>query len=147
MSAASPRALRTARQVEILARTLHAEAGGLPVRAIEALAALVMNRVRAAASPGGPQHWGAGLAGVCRTPFQFPCWNRNDPKHARLFAAEGAPSLDACRRVAARAAGGALRDPTGGATHWHAAERLPGWAVGRVATAEIGGLIFYRLED
>ena len=45
----------------------------------------------------------------------------------------------------ARAASGLLPDPTGGATHYHAAERLPGWAVGRIALAEIGGLVFYRL--
>ena len=37
-------------------------------------------------------------------------------------------------------------DPTGGATHWHPADRLPGWAVAREASAEIGGLTFYRLE-
>ena len=53
---------------EILALTLWGEAAGRPVRAIEALAALVMNRVRA-----GLPHWGQGVAGVCRAPFQFPC--------------------------------------------------------------------------
>ena len=53
---------------EILALTLWGEAAGRPVRAIEALAALVMNRVRA-----GVPHWGQGVAGVCRAPFQFPC--------------------------------------------------------------------------
>lgn len=146
MSVLSAKAARQSREVEILARTLHAEAGLLPVRAVEALAALVINRVRAAASPDGPKHWGQGFGGVCRAPFQFPCWNRNHPRHAALFGPPDAPGLDACRRVAARAAGGVLRDPTCGATHWHAADRLPGWAVGRVATAEVAGLVFYRLE-
>ena len=146
MTGASLAASRRSREVETLARTLHAETDALPVRAVEALAALVMNRVRAAAAPDGPRHWGQGIAGVCRAPFQFPCWNRNDPLHARLFFTGESPALDACRRVAARAAAGTLRDATGGATHWHPAERLPAWAVGRVATAEIGGLVFYRLE-
>jgi spore germination cell wall hydrolase CwlJ-like protein len=40
---------------------------------------------------------------------------------------------------------GTLPDPTEGATHYHAAERLPRWALGRVPAAEIGGLVFYRL--
>jgi len=76
--------------LETLARTLYAEAGTRPVRAIEALAALAMNRARALA--------------------------------------------------------GALPDPTGAATHWHGAECLPAWAIAREPSAEVAGLIFYRLE-
>lgn len=128
---------------EILALTLWGEAADRPVRAIEALAALVMNRVRA-----GLPHWGQGVAGVCRAPFQFACWNRNHPRHARLREIPpGDPVFAICRRVAARALSGTLPDPTGGATHYHAAEAIPGWAIGRPAVAEIGGLCFYRAED
>ncbi|WP_211869115.1 hypothetical protein [Neoroseomonas terrae] len=47
------------------------------MRAIEAMAALVMNRARQAAVPGGPAHWGRDVAAVCRAPFQFPCCLRN----------------------------------------------------------------------
>lgn len=142
MSAARHAPARDA-AAEILALTLWGEAAGRPVRAIEALAALVMNRVRA----GVPQ-WGQGVAAVCRAPFQFSCWNRNHPRHAAL---RGIPPGDAalaiCRRVAARAMAGELPDPTGGATHVHDAVALPGWALGRPAAAEIGGLCFYRAED
>ncbi|MBR0679673.1 cell wall hydrolase [Roseomonas eburnea] len=133
---------------EILALTLWGEAADRPVRAIEALAALVMNRVRRTAEPYGPAHWGRGVAGVCRAPFQFPCWNRNHPRHAALREVPpGDAALAICRRVAARALAGALRDPTGGATHFHDAAGLPVWALGRPAVAEIGGLCFYRAED
>lgn len=128
---------------EILALTLWGEAADRPVRAIEALAALVINRWRA-----GVPHWGHGVVGVCRAPFQFPCWNRNHPRHARLREiAPGDAALAICRRIAARALAGALPDPTGGATHFHDAQALPGWALGRPAAAEIGGLCFYRAED
>ncbi len=128
---------------EILALTLWGEAADRPVRAIEALAALVMNRVRA-----GVPHWGQGVAGVCRAPFQFPCWNRNHPRHAALREIPpGDAALAICRRIAARAMAGGLPDPTAGATHVHDAAALPGWALGRPATAEIGGLCFYRAED
>ena len=131
---------------EILARTLLGEAAGRPVRAVEAVAAVVMNRVRLAAAPNGPSHWGHGIAGVCRAPFQFACWTPRHPRHATMLdAREDDPALALCRRVAARAAVGALSDPTGGATHYHDAARLPRWAVGEVPTAEIGGLVFYRL--
>ncbi len=132
---------------EILARTLYAEAGDLTVRAIEGLAALVLTRARLAAEPGGPRHWGQGVAGVCRAPFQFPCWNPRHPRHARLVApGEGAAALAVCRRVALRAIAGVLPDPTGGATHWHRSEDLPGWAIARVPVAEIGGLSFHRAD-
>jgi N-acetylmuramoyl-L-alanine amidase len=141
-------ALRQDGGVEILALILWGEAAGRPVRAIEAMAALVMNRARQAAVPGGPAHWGRDVAAVCRAPFQFPCWNRNHPRHAALRevpAGDGALAI--CRRVAARAIAGSLPDPTGGATHFHDALALPGWALGRPAAAEIGGLCFYRAED
>jgi spore germination cell wall hydrolase CwlJ-like protein len=133
---------------EILALTLWGEAADRSVRAMEALAALVVNRARQAAIPGGPAHWGRGIAGVCRAPFQFPCWNRNHPRHAALREVPpGDGALAICRRIAARAVGGSLPDPTGGATHFHDAAALPSWALGRAAVAEIGGLCFYRAED
>ena len=149
---------------EILALTLYAEAGTRPVRAIEALAALVVNRARAAladdqarlrfapslrqAAPHQAALWPLLLGAVCRAPFQFPCWN---PRHARHAVLRQLPVGDAalavCRRIAARAAAGGLADPTGGATHLHDAAALPAWAVGQVALAEIGGLVFYRLAS
>ena len=83
---------------------------------------------------------------ACRDPFLFPVRNPRHPAHARLSAPPpGDPALALCRRVAARALSGALADPTGGATHWHPAERLPAWAVARDGT-EVGGLAFYRIE-
>jgi spore germination cell wall hydrolase CwlJ-like protein len=133
----------TASTADTLALTLWGEAAHRPVRAIEALAALVMNRARAAVP-----HWGTGVAGVCRAPFQFPCWNRNHPRHARLREVpRDDPAMAVCRRVAARALAGTLPDPTGGATHFHDALALPGWALGRPAVAEIGGFCFYRACD
>jgi len=132
---------------EILARTLFGEAAGRPVRAVEAVAAVVMNRVRLAAMPGGPSHWGRGIAGVCRAPFQFPCWSPRHPRHAAMLeAAEDDPVFALCRRVAARAAAGVLPDPTDGATHYHDAGASPHWALGAMPVAEIGGLVFYRLD-
>jgi N-acetylmuramoyl-L-alanine amidase len=148
---------------EILALTLYAEAGTRPVRALEALAALVVNRARAVLAddharlrfapglrwqpePGQEALWPLLLGPVCRAPFQFPCWN---PRHARHSVLRQLPVGDAalavCRRIAARAAAGTLADPTGGATHLHPVEELPAWAVGQEALAEIGGLVFYRL--
>lgn len=153
----------------LLAQALFAEAGDRPVRAIEALAALAVNRARQAAAcpaarlrfaPGAaprmtaqgdrPEPWPALLGAVCRAPFFFRRWRGqgmpSGPEAARPPEGEGtaARGLEVCRRIAARAAGGALPDPTGGATHWHDDGELPGWTAGRMPTALIGGLVFYR---
>jgi hypothetical protein len=141
---------------ELLARILWAEAGMRSVRAIEALAALVANRaalaasgpaarLRFAPSAAVPAGRAALLAAVCRAPFLFACGNPRHPHHGLLATATEAPVLEVCRRIAARAASGALPDPTGGATHWHDMGELPRWALGEVPVAEIGGLVFYRL--
>lgn len=150
-------AVATGVAAEVLALTLWAEAGTQPVRALEALAALVVNRARAAEedaaarlrfAPGAePQPWPLLVARVCRAPFQFGCWNPRNPRHAQLRNLPLVdPSLAMCRRIAARAVAGSLPDATGGATHWHAAEELPAWAIGQAAVAEIGGLVFYKPE-
>ncbi|HZF75299.1 MAG TPA: cell wall hydrolase [Acetobacteraceae bacterium] len=121
----------------ILALTLWAEAAGRPVRAIEGLAALAVNRARGLGS----------VAAACRSPFVFACWHPRHPRRAAMLAvAEGDAQLAACTRIAARALAGALPDPTGGATHFHPEERLPRWAIGRTPCATLGGLVFYRPE-
>lgn len=136
---------READTAEVLALTLWGEADGRPVRAMEAVAAVVMTRARLAAAPDGPTHLGQGVAAVCRAPFQFACWHPGHPRQRALAELPAGADLGPCRRVAARALAGALPDPTGGATHFHPSERLPRWALGRVPAVEIGGLVFYRL--
>jgi spore germination cell wall hydrolase CwlJ-like protein len=136
---------RAASAADVLALTLWGEADGRPVRAMEAVASVVMTRVRLAATPGGPTHLGQGVVAVCRAPFQFGCWHPGHPRRRAIAELPEGAELGACRRVAARALAGVLADPTGGATHYHADEALPRWALGRMATAEFGGLVFYRL--
>ncbi|WP_439598948.1 cell wall hydrolase [Falsiroseomonas sp.] len=135
------------RAAGVLELTLWGEAGHRPVRAIEGVAAVVMNRRRLALAPGGPRHLGQGVAEICRAPFQFACWHPQSPRRAAMQAPELAqdPAFAICRRIAARALAGALPDATRGATHYHASDALPRWAIGQVPTAEAGGLVFYRL--
>jgi N-acetylmuramoyl-L-alanine amidase len=132
--------------LEVFALTLWTEAGTRSVRAIEALASVVMNRVRRAEA-GESERWGRGVSGVCRAPFQYSCWNPRHPRHLLLLAPPpGDPGLAMCRRIAARALAGLLADPTRGATHHHAEEELPAWAVARTPCAELGGFLFYSAE-
>lgn len=142
---------------ELLARILYAEAGARPVRAIEALACLALNRARAVlataeartrfAGDAAPETLARAMIAVLRAPFQFPVRHPAHERHA-LFTApiEGDAALAVCRRIAGRAMLGALPDQTAGALLWHDALRQPGWALGRVPSLESGGLAFYRLE-
>ncbi|CAK0739986.1 N-acetylmuramoyl-L-alanine amidase [uncultured Gammaproteobacteria bacterium] len=130
--------------IDTLARTLWGEARGEPVRGIEAVAAVVMNRV-ARAQARGKFWWGHSVIEVCRKPFQFSCWNASDPNLPKLLAVKpGEPKFDICLRVARRAVAGQLADLTGGATHYHAHTVYPAWASGRAPSAEIGVHLFYN---
>ena len=130
-----------ARDAAVLALTLRAEPGSRAVKALEALAALIMNRAAAKLQP-----WGDGVEGVCRAPFQFPCWDLRRSARAELNADPEDIRLAICRRIAARAVSGVLADPTDGATHYHGDDVQPSWAMTHVPVAEIGGLLFYRLH-
>lgn len=130
--------------VDVLARTLWGEARGEPVAGIEAVAAVVVNRARIAAERGG-WWWGTTIKEVCLKPWQFSCWNADDPnRHRLLVAGRGDLVFETCVRIARRAVLGLLADPTGGATHYHAIGIHPYWAEGRSPSASIGRHLFYR---
>lgn len=131
--------------VDVLARTLYGEARGEPVRGKEAVACVVLNRVRRARRAGGHYWWGGTVAEVCRKPWQFSCWNAADPNRARIekVAADN-KVFQTCLRVARRAVAGTLTDPTEGSTHYHAKSASPPWARGRAPAAEIGNHLFYN---
>jgi len=131
--------------VDILARTLWGEARGEPVRGIEAVAAIIVNRVRHAQARGGRYWWGNSIEQVCQKPWQFSCWNEGDPNRAKLLAVtERDRTFRICLRVARRAVAGVLDDPTRGATHYHTRAVLPPWARHRLPSAEIGNHLFYN---
>jgi N-acetylmuramoyl-L-alanine amidase len=129
---------------DILARTLWGEARNEPVRGKEAVAALVVNRVRRAQARGG-YWWGNSIIEVCRRPEQFPCWHSSGPNAAKCAAVTVQDrNFRACLRIARRAIAGVIDDPTAGATHYHAKGVLPPWTRGQVPSAEIGNTLFYR---
>lgn len=128
---------------DILARTLWGEARGESVRGKEAVAAVVLNRVRRAQARGS-YWWGASVIEVCRRPWQFSCWNPSDPNAAKCAAVTvDDRNFRTCLRIARRAIAGVIDDPTAGATHYHAKGVLPPWARGKVPSADIGNHLFY----
>ena len=132
-----------AQSIEGLARTIYGEARGEPVRGKEAVAAVVVNRVRRARLRNG-YWWGHDIKSVCQKPWQFSCWNEDDLNLEKITTVTAANSVfKTCLRVARRALAGTLKDPTGGATHYHALGIEPPWARSQEPSATIGRHKFY----
>lgn len=127
-----------------LARTLWGEARGEGVGGMEAVACVVLNRVRR------QTYWGKTVTEVCRKPYQFSCWNANDPNSSKLSRlTDQSPELTPALSIARAAIVNQLADTTAGATHYHA-RRLsppPRWARGHATCAEIGNHLFYNNID
>lgn len=132
-------------ETDVLARTIWGEARGQSQEGKEAVASVIMNRVRI-----GQEHqgywWGESVISVCQKPWQFSCWNKDDPNYPKLMAVTARNlEFSTCLRIARRAVYGLLADPTGGATHYHAKSITPYWTAGEVPIETIGAHIFYKL--
>jgi spore germination cell wall hydrolase CwlJ-like protein len=140
-------ALHAELEADTLARTIWGEARGEGVRGMEAVACVIMNRLRIARRKGS-YWWGNSIIQICQKPFQFSCWNKDDPNYRALLAVDGRDlTFATALRVARRAMAGALADPTHGATHYHAAGMTPYWVGTHRPVAVIGRQIFYRIDD
>ncbi|MCF8495847.1 MAG: cell wall hydrolase [Alphaproteobacteria bacterium] len=132
-------------EIDVLARTLWGEARGEGTGGMEAVAAVILNRVKVAQER-ERFWWGNNIIQVCQKPYQFSCWNRSDPNFRILQAVDETDLYFAtAMRIARRALAGALRDPTHGATHYHARSISPYWAREETPTAILGRHVFYRL--
>jgi len=124
--------------VDVVARTIWGEARGEGETGMQAVACVIANRV---ARPGW---WGRDWRGVCLAPYQFSCWNTNDPNLAKLSLVTAAdPAFAAALEIAAAAVTGQLGDITNGATNYHTLAIHPSWADAMTETARIGGHVFY----
>ena len=139
----------TDRDRDVLARTLYGEARGEGYAGMIAVAWSIRNRVDVDLhSDGKPDWWGEGYAGVCQAPWQFSCWNKNDPNFAYLSGAKQIPFREfAQAKIAAeRVMAGKVPDPTGGATHYYATTmpKPPVWVKGAKQTLELGRHVFFK---
>lgn len=119
-----------------LAEAIYFEANGESEAGQRAVAAVILNRT---ADPRYPKTiCGVVYQGAQRSGCQFS------------FACDGVaqtpagPGWNRARRIADQALSGAFRDPTHGATHFHATYVAPGWANRLIETAAIGLHVFYR---
>ncbi|HNQ92216.1 MAG TPA: cell wall hydrolase [Alphaproteobacteria bacterium] len=134
-------------EVDILARTIWGEARGEGKTGMEAVAMVILNRATVAQARGG-YWWGNSVIEVCQKPYQFSCWNKEDPNYRKLISVNDSDVYFAtAQRVARRALLGFLKDSTYGATHYHARHASPSWTKGQRPCAVIGRHIFYHLAE
>lgn len=136
-----------AADIQILARTIYGEARGEYRHVLGGLAALiavgnvVINRLN-------QKTWyGQTIQEVCQKPWQFSCWNVNDPNF-KLLQAELImdPMFDICLKVAEGVIAKQWPDLTDGCDHYHVTTIKPKWAVGVAPKRQIGRHQFYDLR-
>jgi len=139
--------------LDVMALTVLGEARGETIKGQHAVCHVIFNRYK------NPRWWSRNardgiaddtLAAVCKDPYQFSCWNPNDPNFAKLTS-ESIKQLqiftsirETCRSVL----NGQVPDPTGGADHYCVTKiaKNTRWAKGRKPIAVIGNHSFYRIE-
>ncbi|WP_277592993.1 cell wall hydrolase [Pseudomonas chlororaphis] len=135
----------TEKDRDILARTLWGEARGEGLAGQIAVAWTIRNRVNDGRTK---SWWGEGYAGVCQAPYQFSCWNKNDPNYPFLSGAKPIPAgqFAQAQRAADQVIAGAVPDPTSGATHYYATTmpKAPAWAAKARKTVRIGQHVFFK---
>ena len=123
---------------DILARTIWGEARGEGVHGMQAVANVIMNRVKR----GG--WWGATIEDVCKKPAQFSCWNTSDPNYQKIKSiTTDDTQFKQALNIARLAITGNLTDITGEATHYHSVAVKPAWADKLILTTRIGDHLFY----
>lgn len=125
----------TLTQQEIVAITILAEARGEGKRGMYAVACVISKRMKERKKTG---------AQVCLQPWQFSCWNKNDPQRPHLrkllrhelapYAMKLAKNIDNLQLKFVEFA-----------NHYHTKRVSPYWSKGKRPVATIGNHVFFKL--
>lgn len=131
--------------IDTVVRTIYGEARGEYAKKDGGLAALIAvanvihNRFRQGRF--GPTH-----RDICLKPFQFSCWNKDDPNRGILETLKADdPLFQRCKEVAVGVLTQNWPDLTKGSDHYHTQDVFPYWAAKKTVEASIGRHYFYRL--
>lgn len=128
-----------ARALQCMTQAIYYEAATEPRVGQEAVAQVVLNRVRHPAFPKtvcGVVFEGSARSTGCQ--FTFTC-------DGSLTRRPVAWRWDEAKQVASEALDGRIESPIGASTHYHAAWMVPYWRASMVETARIGGHVFYHM--
>jgi N-acetylmuramoyl-L-alanine amidase len=130
--------------IDTMARTLIGEADGEDLAGKAAVAWTIRTR----AERGG--WYGDTIWTVCRQPYQFSCWNRNDPTYSRITS-DSIREMDSYIRAAGVVClvlAGDLANPAPGADHYYApALAHPEWADKYREVAVVGRHRFFDSRE
>lgn len=121
-------------------RTVYGEGRGEPFEGQIAIAYSIKNRLNA------KSWYGNTIYGVCRKPWQYSCWNRDDPNFSTIqTVTTDNPSFLRALCIFGLVMSGDLIDPTNGATHYHTKQITPTWTASprMKFLKEIGNHRFY----
>nr|WP_240796909.1 cell wall hydrolase [Terasakiella sp. SH-1] len=124
-----------------MARTLYGEARGEGRHGMECVAQVILNRV----NRGG--WWGNDIASVCLKPWQFSCWNYNDPNRSKIEKLMPGDNdvFNLAYEIAGEAMAGTMPNHIGyDVYHYKVRGLYANWAVGHVASYTAGGHEFYK---
>jgi spore germination cell wall hydrolase CwlJ-like protein len=131
-------ALDASRDLDCLAQAVYYEARGEGTSGMQAVAQVVLNRVRHPAFPKsvcGVVYQGAALRTGCQ--FSFVC-------DGSMRRGKEPGAWRRARDVASRALGGYVFTMVGNATHFHTTGVSPGWRNQLLRVAQVGSHVFYR---
>jgi spore germination cell wall hydrolase CwlJ-like protein len=127
--------------IDTLARTLWGEARGETKAGREAIASVILNRLK----KNKPSRFGGTIEEVCQKPSQFSCWNADDPNLPKLKKVDVSnPVFAECVAIAENVVQGLLVDSVIGADHYHTAGVSPAWSRGKVPCITIGNHLFFN---
>jgi hypothetical protein len=128
------------RELECLTQAVYFEARGESARGQQAVATVVMNRVKNPNFPNtvcGVVYQGAARHNGCQ--FSFACDGAAERVVEHI-------AWDRARKVAARVLSGAVLRDVGSATHYHAIAVDPSWGAQMLRVAQVGLHVFYRFN-
>ncbi|WP_305761467.1 cell wall hydrolase [Phenylobacterium sp.] len=131
-------ALNSARELECLTQAVYFEARGETPAGQQAVAQVVLNRVRHPAFPKSVcsvVYQGAARSRGCQ--FSFAC-------DGSMRRGREAGAWNRAQRVATKALSGFVMASVGDATHFHTTNVAPNWGPRMLRTAQVGLHVFYR---
>lgn len=136
--------MHTVNDLVIMAKTIYGEARGETILGKYAVGCVIYNRWK--------KDKGKTIEEICLQPWQFSCWNYNDPNKVLLMN-ENMPidrkfgdSLHEASYILLSE--GKHKDATNGATHYHAKSiKKPYWAKGKEPCYSEGNHVFYNNID
>jgi N-acetylmuramoyl-L-alanine amidase len=134
--------------IDIMARTVYGEIRNGLWPDMVGVAWVIRNRAEIdLKGDNKPDWWGETIRGVCLKPWQFSCWNADDPNLPRLKSVNtmSIPFRN-CLAVCAAVLGGLEADPTMRSTHYYNPLVVdePKWAKGKKPVVRIGAHSFFN---